>query len=635
MFAASVGLVAAPLAAIGPATASPADTGPSTAVVVRYDGATPDAAARAVTRTGGRVDRLLTSVGVLTARVPGAALTALRRAPGVRAVTADGTVRLTADQWGSDQATKGRAGWGAGNANGNQGNGNQGNGNQGNANQGNANQGNGNQGNANQGGASGIAAAVDAPAVWAKSDATGRKVTGQGIGVALIDSGIAPVTGLSDPTKVINGPDLSFEAPLPGLRHLDTFGHGTHMAGIIAGRDPGLRDDQLGDGRSFVGVAPGANLVNLKVAAADGAVDVSQVIAAIDWVVTHRSDPGLNIRVLNLSFGTDSAQDPRLDPLSYAVEAAWRNGIVVVVSAGNDGATATRLSMPAVNPYVIAVGAADDNGTAKLSDDVVAEFSSRGNSTRHPDLVAPGSSVVSLRDPGSYIDVTYPTGLVPGDTTGRYFRGSGTSQAAAVVSGAVALLLQQRPTLTPDQVKRLLTSTASAMPAADPVARGAGQLNLAGASTVIGNAGNGNSGYGPAATQSFAPATGLGSLELSRGTSHVADPDTGVVLTGEQDIMGQPWTPATWTVAARAGLAWTAGTWNGSVWSGDGFSGTPGAAMTWRDVDWAGRTWAGRTWADAVWSDAVWDGRTWAGRTWAGRTWAGRTWASGSWSASP
>ncbi|AEV85617.1 peptidase S8 and S53 subtilisin kexin sedolisin [Actinoplanes sp. SE50] len=430
-------------------------------------------------------------------------------------------------------------------------------------------------------------------------------LTGAGIGVALIDSGVAPVPGLSQPGKVINGPDLSFESQTPGLEHLDTYGHGTHMAGIIAGSDPA---------NGFEGIAPGSHLISLKTAAADGAVDVSQVIAAIDWVVTHRNDPGMNIRVINLSFGTDSVQPELVDPLSYAVESAWRQGIVVVTSSGNDGAA--RMTMPAANPYVISVGAADTNGTADRSDDTVASFSNRGTATRHPDLVATGRSVVSLRDPGSYIDTTYPTARV-GD---RFFRGSGTSQAAAVVSGSVALLLQQRPALTPDQVKRLLMQTADPLAVADPIGGGAGQLDVAGAAAA-------DVPRTADVTQAWPAATGLGSLEASRGTAHVVDGVTGLALTGERDIFGMPWVPATWAATARIGRAWTGGTWNGAVWTGTGFVGSTWPVTTWTGRSWAGRSWAGSDWAGRSWAGGTWTGRSWAGGTWAGRSWAGRSWA--------
>ncbi|MEV0129355.1 S8 family serine peptidase [Dactylosporangium sp. NPDC050688] len=562
----ATGLLAGPLSTAAAAARPTHTAAPLLPVIVRHDGT--GAAEAAVTRLGGTIGQHLDLVGAFTATVPAGALAAVAGAPGVRAVTPDGEVRLQADTWNADE---------------------------------------------DQHSLYSLTQSIGAQEVWGATDATGARLTGQGVGVAVIDSGIAPVAGLDTAGKIINGPDLSFESQTPALRNLDTFGHGTHMAGIIAGRDTGVQPGQEADKKQFVGVAPGAHLLNMKVAAADGAVDVSQVIAAIDWVVTHRDDPGLNIRVLNLSFGTDSTQDQRLDPLSYAVEAAWKQGIVVVVSVGNEGLAETRVGMPAQNPNVLAVGAADPLTTTDRTDDVVADFSTGGNATRHADLVAPGKSVVSLRVPNAFIDVVYPQARIAEDPAQRYFRGSGTSQAAAVVSGAAALLLQQRPDLTPDQVKRLLTSTADAMPAGDQVAQGAGQLDIAAAV---------NAPTPAESTQTYLPATGLGSLELSRGTSHVADPDTGAELTGEFDIMGQAWTPAGWAEVCTTGTAWSGDTWNGRTWSG----------RTWSGDNWAGRTWSGRTWSGAVWDGRTWSGRTWSGRTWSGRTWSGLNWSAASWS---
>src|SRR5450755_2410669 len=177
--------------------------------------------------------------------------------------------------------------------------------------------------------------------------------TGQGVGVALIDSGVAPVNGLSASGKVINGPDLSFASHDSGLQYLDAYGHGTFMAGIIAGRDNNVGTANPNDTSDFMGMAPNSTIVNIKVADALGETDVSQVIAAIDWVVQHRNDRGMNIRVLNLSFGTDSTQSYALDPLAYATEQAWKHGIIVVVSAGNGGPNTATLADPAVDPYVI------------------------------------------------------------------------------------------------------------------------------------------------------------------------------------------------------------------------------------------------------------------------------------------
>jgi serine protease AprX len=283
--------------------------------------------------------------------------------------------------------------------------------------------------------------------------------------------------------------------------------------------------------------------------------------------------------------------------------------------------------MPAANPYVIAIGAADSKNTDSRADDVVADFSSRGNATRSVDLTAPGRSIVGLRDPGSYVDVNYPTGLVPGDKTGRYFRGSGSSQAAAITSGAVALLLQQRPSLTPDQVKKLLTSTADAMPLAEPLGRGAGELNIKRAIEAP-------TPTAAASTQTWAASTGTGSLESSRGTAHVADPTSGVELTGEKDIMGKAWNGTTWGKAATAGTAWSGGTWNGSNWTGTAMNTSLLTGRSWAGVNWSGTNWDGRTWSGRTWSGATWDGRTWSGRTWSGNTWSGRTWSGSYWSSS-
>jgi serine protease AprX len=299
--------------------------------------------------------------------------------------------------------------------------------------------------------------------------------TGAGVTVAMIDTGVVPVDGLTVPGKIINGPDLSLESVYENLRYLDAYGHGTHLAGIIAGRDDDAAEiPKEGDLRDhFVGVAPGAQILNVKVGDAIGEADVSQVIAAIGWVVKHRDDNGMNVRVLNLAFSVDGTQDYQSEPLAYAVEAAWKAGIVVVVAAGNDGNDAA-LRSPAYDPFVITVGADDTQGTATVKDDELPEFSNCGTDNRPVDLIAPGHSIISLRDPGSFADAYYPDARV-GD---RFFRGTGTSQAAAIVSGAAALLLQQRPELTPDQVKALLTSTARPIPDASPSCQGGGLIDL-------------------------------------------------------------------------------------------------------------------------------------------------------------
>ncbi len=445
--------------------------------------------------------------------------------------------------------------------------------------------------------------AIGAPQYYA------RGIDGSGVGVALIDTGVVPVQGLAGAGKVVNGPDLSFESQDDAAQNLDTFGHGTHMAGIIAGSD--------GPGGAFQGVAPGARLVSLKMATHDGAVDVSQIVAGIDWVVQHRNDPGMNIRVLNLSYGTDSMQAYQVDPIAFAVENAWRHGIVTVVSGGNAGTTRGTLNDPATDPYVLSVGAADLNSSNLLGCTTVAPFSSR-SAGRPVDVVAPGVSIESLRDPGSAIDQNHPGAVV--DT--RFFRGSGTSQAAAVVSGAVALVLQARPTLTPDQVKAVLKSTAGPLALLDRSAEGSGLINIGMARTA-------SVPYG--STQSWTAATGTGSLEQARGSDHVAM--NGVQLTGEQDIMGQPWNGAQWAQASAAGAAWNGGIWNGSVWTGACWCGTSWAGTTWQGQRWTGSSWTGQRWTDVAWTGQRWTAGSWSGQRWTDGQWTGKRWTGQRWTA--
>jgi serine protease AprX len=435
--------------------------------------------------------------------------------------------------------------------------------------------------------------------------------TGQGVGVAVIDTGVAPVAGLSSPGKVMNGPDLSLESQNPSLQNLDTNGHGTFMAGLIAGND--------GQPGGYRGVAPDAHIVSLKVGVADGGTDVSQVIAAIDWVVQHRNDSGMNIRVLNLSYGTNSTQPYIVDPLAYAVEQAWKAGIVVVAAAGNTGyqvgSSAQGLADPGYDPQILAVGAADTNGTAASWDDQVAPFSagsaSCSSSCRAPDLVAPGAHMQGLRVPGSYIDQNNP----PGVLSDTYFRGSGTSEAAAFTSGAVADLLQRYPQLTPDQVKAMLTSGCDKL--SNWKQSGCGELDMSkllGASipSVF------------ASQQYNAPSVGTGSLEASRGTDHISM--NGVVLHGEQDIFGMPFNSAAMAALEAAGHSWSGGNWNGSSWSGSAWSGS-----SWSGSSWSGSSWSGSSWSGNLWSGSSWSGSSWSGSSWSGSSWSGSSWSSGAW----
>src|SRR4051812_40545078 len=413
MTVAAATLVVAGLAgptAASAATTTTASSADQVSVIVRESDGAGNGPERAVSAFGGTVGHQLDILGGFTARVPSDRLDALRAVPGVSEVTRDAGLALQSTDVESQAAQAGSLYTLANKVTG-------------------------------------------ASALWSAG------YTGKGVDVAVVDSGVVPVDGLKT-TKVVNGPDLTPENNGPA-KNLDTYGHGTAMSSIIAGRDSAATTVS-GNSADFVGMAPDSRIVSVKIADAKGQTDVSQGIAAIDWVVQNRNKNGLNVRVLNMSFGTDGVQDYLLDPLAYAAEQAWHKGIVVVVAVGNEGFGTSKVNNPAYDPYLIAVGSDNANGTATTADDAISSFSNDGDGTRNPDLVAPGEKVVGLRAAGSYLDQTYPAARI-GE---RLFRGSGTSQASAVVSGAAALLISQRPTLKPDQVKSLLTGSAAAIPGA-------------------------------------------------------------------------------------------------------------------------------------------------------------------------
>ena len=536
-------------------------------VVVRAASGDGSAVAAEVTAAGGHVTRILSVVHGVAARIPASAVATLEGMPGIVGVTRDGAVKLTA--------------------------------------------------------ASGYDPTADTGSIYNTTLLSGAQsywnagYTGRGIDVAVIDTGAVPVNGLSASGKLLYGPDLSFDSQAPNLRYLDGFGHGTHIAGIIAGRDnAAVSGHYAGDSADFIGMAPDARVISIKVADSLGNSDVSQVLAAIDWVVQHHADPGLNIRVLNLSFGTDSYQSYLLDPLSFAVEQAWHSGVVVVAASGNAGFAAQGVEDPASNPYLIAVGAADTHGTNSTSDDTVAGFSSTGNGSRNPDMVAPGIHMESLRDPNSYIDSTYPSGYI----TSRFFRGSGTSQAAAVVSGAAALVLQQHPGATPDQVKSMLTTTATRLSGQNSSAQGAGELNLSKTLTAP---------VPLLAAQVYVASTGLGTMEGSRGSVHLTM--NGAVLQGEKDIFGHGVSTSLLASLLKSGTAWVGGVFNGNTWTGSGWSSNTWSTATWSSNTWSSNTWSSNTWSSNTWSSNTWSSNTWSSNTWSSNTWSSNTWSSASW----
>jgi serine protease AprX len=523
------------------AAASPRAGGVTERVIVETDGQLLDVS-RAAVAAGAKVVAAQATLGTLVLDAPAGTANRLRAVPGVTRVTPDGNLQLLSSGVGPT----------------------------------------------GQGGdMTNVARLTGATTFWANGH------DGSGVDIALLDSGVVPVEGLSTPNKLVIGPDLSSEGANDDLRHLDTYGHGTHMAGIIAGRDsaatPGTYAE---DTTNFLGMAPGARIVSIKLADAQGRTQISQAIAAIDWVLTHRRSHGLNIRVINLSFAVDKSHADRFDPLAHAASIAWERGVVVVAAAGNDRGVDDKrgLASPASADGALGVGALDTQGTVTPEDDKVPGWSRTGNPSlglRGPDLTAPGTAIVSLRARNAFLDERHPAGAV----SARFFRGSGTSQSTAIVSGAVALLLSQRPDLKPDQVRDILRRSADPLPFVSQATQGAGSLDLADAHR----------------TSTRPVATTMADFEV------LYDGD-------RRSLRHRP-------SGHRIGLptmvrgSWTGSPLNGATWAG----------ATWAGATWAGATWAGATWAGATWAGATWAGNAWSGATWAGATWAGATWAGVSW----
>src|SRR6266487_2424859 len=305
---------------------------------------------------------------------------------------------------------------------------------------------------------------------------------GTGVGVAVIDSGVTAVGDLYwwIPSNQTYGSRFVYSHSfVPVVTDTsDQYGHGTHVAGIIAGAGWFSTGSNLS--HTFKGIAPNANIINLRVLDQNGVGTDSSVIAAIQTAISLKST--YNIRVINLSLGRQVYESYTLDPLCQAVEAAWNSGIVVLAAAGNQGRNNSAgtdgygtIAAPGNDPYVITVGAMKTANTPTRTDDTIASYSSKGptafDQVVKPDIVAPGNQVVSLVSPNSQLPKTYSAVDVylpeyvakttKSTVSANYMRLSGTSMATPVVSGAAALLLQQNPNLTPDQVKARLMKTAS------------------------------------------------------------------------------------------------------------------------------------------------------------------------------
>jgi serine protease AprX len=362
---------------------------------------------------------------------------------------------------------------------------------------------------------------------------------GQGIRVAVVDSGVNPQNDLSTIMEGRNrivasvrfngGYNQSVE---------DGYGHGNHVANIIGG------NGRVSNG-AYIGVAPEVDLVNIKVSDNQGAATMSNVVDGLQWIYNYNRQvlsqtpprPQDLIRVVNMSLNSTVAESYHSSPLDAAVEILWFNKIVVVVSAGNNGGDG-KIYPPANDPFVITVGAADDKGTPSISDDTLATFSAYGTTAdgfAKPDLVAPGKDIISSLGVGGTVLARDHQDHVITEYNKFYFKMSGTSMAAPMVAGAVALLLQDEPNLNPDQVKYRLKATAQRFDTSTRA--GAGYLDA------------------------YAAVKGTTTQAANTGT-----PASRLLWTGSQPLN---WPSANWNSANWASANWASANWASVNWASD------------------------------------------------------------------
>lgn len=269
---------------------------------------------------------------------------------------------------------------------------------------------------------------------------------GQGIGIAVLDTGVYPHLDLIMPRSRI----VAFKDFVNKKRSAyDDNGHGTFVAGAAAG-------NAYASAGKYSGVAPMANIIAVKVMNGKGQGSSSDILAGMQWVVDNQKR--FNIRVMSLSLGSEKVAGGYSDPLAVAVERVWDSGITVVAAAGNAGPKSGTITTPGVSDRIITVGAVDDKRTVDIRDDTIAEFSSRGPVGRRgekPDVVAPGVNIISLNTDKDYVSGTRPTTL-----NEPYKKMSGTSVSTPIVAGGVALLLEKNPALSPDQIKKKIMENA-------------------------------------------------------------------------------------------------------------------------------------------------------------------------------
>ena len=406
---------------------------------------------------------------------------------------------------------------------------------------------------------------VGAKWYWSSRYYSSLDGTAPAIAIAIVDSGIAAKNGDVFGDRVVASVDLATSQP--NTPNGDGYGHGTMVAGLAAGGS-----------LSRSGVHPGAKLVSIDVVDDIGRANTSDVIRACDWILANKA--AYNIRVANFSLGAEGESSFRWDPLDKAVEKLWFSGVTVVTSAGNyrttPGASGVHLA-PANDPFVITVGATDDNGTARASDDFAAPWSAYGYTND-------GFAKPDLSAPGRYMIAPIPASSKLGDGGGQdktlvqsgYLELSGTSFSAPIVAGAAAALLTAHPGWTPDQVKGALMRGATRVASNTDRQLGVGEVSILWA------------------IMQSSPPNPNAALNQYAG----ADPAGGSVPVFDE---------ASWASAAAANASWASASWASASW----------ASASWASASWASASWASASWASASWSSASWANASWATASWA------------------
>ncbi|MDA0364728.1 MAG: S8 family serine peptidase [Chloroflexi bacterium] len=435
------------------------------------------------------------------------------------------------------------------------------------------------------------------PSVVGATDVWDDGVKGTGIGIAIVDSGIknGAVTDFSSRILVAYS--------VVGDGEQDEAGHGTHVAGVAAGN--GANSDER-----FMGIAPEANIIGVQVGRFSEGVRLGDALLGLEYVLNHRVQ--YNIRVANLSFTQSVPESYLVSPLDAAVEQLWFNGIVVVAQ-GNRGSNAFAADHPPANdPFVISVGAYSDNETVETTDDYLKDWSSRGVTMEgfsKPNVVAPGHNLIATAGNGlSTLYQNYPEKQV-GD---RYVKMSGTSAAAPVVSGISALILQQNPSLTPDQVKARIVNNATPFAGSNAPSVNAYQAV-------------------------FGPDQGFDNAGIPR--SFLLDPRPLYAILAAGYLQSQveagaiTWDAITWDAITWDAITWDAITWDAITWDAITWDAITWDAITWDAITWDAITWDAITWDAITWDAITWDAITWDAITWDAITWDAITWDAITWDA--